>query len=267
MAQFLTPGFLQAVGSNGSPLVGAKLHVYEVGTTNPISLYSDEALTTPISNPLVADALGVFPAAFLDETSVKIVLTTSADVLVMSVEPVYTTGEVGGLPASLVSFDGTDIGLAATNVQDAIEELSQQAATPASTSVAGALRIATTEHVWQGATGNRAMISEHMVTANAFVQLTDASTIAWDWKEGINFEVTIDGNRTLGNPTNGIPGQTRSILVKGEDSTQRELTFGNQYGGVTPSLPDISESQWYRLAIYCVSSTHFLVSAQDASEP
>lgn len=267
MAQFLTPGFLQAVGSNGSPLAGAKLYVYETSTTTSLDLFSDEALSTPLANPLIADSTGVFPAAFLAETACKLVLTTSADTLVLSREPVYTTGEVGGLAANLVTFDGSGIGFAATNVQDAIEEQAQAAGTPASTTVAGALRIATTANVREATDGNRAMVSEHLKSANAFVPLADASTIAFDWTAGINFDVTLTANRTLGNPTGSIPGQTRSIVLKGNSGTDRTLSFGSNYGGVPPTLADITSTKWYRISIYCISTTHFLVSAQDASAP
>lgn len=267
MAQFLTPGFLQAVGSNGSPLVGAKLYVYEVSTTNELDLYSDEALSTPLANPLIADSTGVFPAAFLAETECKLVLTTSADTLILSREPVYTTGQVGGLAATQVTFDGSSIGFAATNVQEAIEEQAQASATPASTTTAGALRIATTPQVHAASSGNRALVAEHLSTAAAYVTLDDASTVAIDWKTGINFSLTIAGNRTLGNPTNGIPGTDRSILIQGNNSTDRTLSFGNQYGGDLPTLTDIDNGKWYRLVISCITASHFVVAAQDASEP
>lgn len=267
MAQYLTPAVLQVAGSNSSLLAGAKMHVYESGTTTPVSLYSDEAMTTPASNPLVADSLGIFPVAFLAETAVKVVITTSADVAVLSRDPVYTIGQVGGLAATQVTFDGSQIGFAATNVQEAIEEQAQAGQTPASTTTAGALRIATTPNVWAAASGNRALVSEHLSSAAAFVALSDASTISWDWQGGINFTLTVAGNRTLGNPTNGIPGTDRTVLVKGNSSTNRTLSFGNQYGGTLPTLSDIDDTKWYRLVISCISTSHFIVAAQDASEP
>jgi len=54
-----------ALGTDGSPLPGALLYFYESGTTTPKNAYTDAALTTPCSNPLVANAYGVFAATWL----------------------------------------------------------------------------------------------------------------------------------------------------------------------------------------------------------
>ena len=107
-------------------------------------------------------------------------------------------------------------------------------------------------------------------SASALVTLTDAATVAIDWTAGINFELELTANRVLGNPANGIPGTWRTIIVKGNatsPATQRTLTFGNQYGGELPSLTDIDDTKWYELILRCVTATHFLISARDASAP
>jgi hypothetical protein len=61
------------------------------------------------------------------------------------------------------------------------------------------------------------------------VALTDAATIAVDLNLGINFTVTIAGNRVLGNPANGKPGQTGSIFVTQDATGGRVLSFGANY--------------------------------------
>jgi len=61
------------------------------------------------------------------------------------------------------------------------------------------------------------------------VALADAATIAVDLSLGINFTVTIAGNRVLGNPTNGKPGQTGSIFVTQDGTGGRVLSFGANY--------------------------------------
>jgi hypothetical protein len=123
MAQFLTPAFLQASDASSNPLVGAKEYIYAAGTTTLLSLFSNEALTTPLTNPLVADAAGVFPGCFIAETKFKVLLKTSADVLLYSRDPVYSTGQADNVLASNVSFDGSGIGFSSTDVQAAIVEL------------------------------------------------------------------------------------------------------------------------------------------------
>jgi hypothetical protein len=64
---------------NGVPASGAKLFFYENKTTTPKDTFTDQALTTPHANPVVADSGGYFPEIYLDGVySWK--LTTSADV-------------------------------------------------------------------------------------------------------------------------------------------------------------------------------------------
>lgn len=53
------PFLLQALDDSGVPVAGAKLYSYAAGTTTPKALYEDEAGTTPLSNPLVANASGL----------------------------------------------------------------------------------------------------------------------------------------------------------------------------------------------------------------
>lgn len=68
---------------------GAKANFYVTGTTTFQNTYTDAALTIPSSNPVVADANGVFAPIYLDPTLVyKLTLTTSAAVLIYTVDPV-----------------------------------------------------------------------------------------------------------------------------------------------------------------------------------
>lgn len=74
--------------SDGRVLPGAKAYFFESGTTTPQDVYSDSGLTTPHTNPVVADSAGVFPAIYLDPTlQYKITLKSSADVLVYTIDP------------------------------------------------------------------------------------------------------------------------------------------------------------------------------------
>lgn len=81
-ALFTLPG--QTPVSAGSYLPGAKLAFTVTATSTPQDTYQDEALLTPHTNPVVADANGLFPAIYLDPRapSYRVVLKTSADVVV-----------------------------------------------------------------------------------------------------------------------------------------------------------------------------------------
>lgn len=63
----------------------------------------------------------------------------------------------------------------------------------------------------------------------AFQTLTDAATIATDCSTGLNFKVTLGGNRTLGNPTNAVDGQ-RYVWMLIQDATgSRTLTLDTKF--------------------------------------
>jgi hypothetical protein len=118
----------------------------------------------------------------------------------------------------------------------------------------------------RAAASNKVMTTDRIESASAEVTLTDAATVALDWDTFINGTVQITTNRALGNPTNGQPGTWRTVRVT-SDGGPDTLTFGNQYGGTPPTLDDITTTQHYLVTIYCVTTTHFVVSAVDASPP
>lgn len=101
-------------------------------------------------------------------------------------------------------------------------------------------------------------------TAAAFVALTDATPVAVDWDAGINFSLTVTANRQIGNPTNGQPGTFRTILVQGNDATDRAITFAANFLGEVPTITDCDSTRWYLLTIFCVTTSHFVVSSKKA---
>lgn len=69
--------------------------------------------------------------------------------------------------------------------------------------------------------------------------LTDAATIAVDFADSNNFSVTLGGNRTLGNPTNQVAGQSGSIFVAQDGTGSRTLAYSSDWefaGGTAPTL-------------------------------
>ena len=75
MAQLLTPGVIGPVDAGG----GAKLYVYEAGTSTLVSLWQDAAKALSASNPVTdSDAFGTFPPTFVDDGIYRIVITTSS---------------------------------------------------------------------------------------------------------------------------------------------------------------------------------------------
>ena len=74
----------------------------------------------------------------------------------------------------------------------------------------------------------------------AITTLTDASTIAIDMDDNNNFKVVLGGNRTLGNPTNVVEGQTGFIEVHQDGSGSRTLGYGSNYRFVGGTLPTVT---------------------------
>lgn len=58
----------RAADANGKGYAGAKWYFYEAGTTTLQAVYTTAALTTAHTNPVVADAGGLFPAIYFDPT-------------------------------------------------------------------------------------------------------------------------------------------------------------------------------------------------------
>lgn len=84
------------------------------------------------------------------------------------------------------------------------------------------------------------------VQSGAEVALTDAASIALDLDSGVNFNVTLGGDRTLANPTNGDIGQSGRIRVIQDATGSRTLSFGTQYefaGGTEPTLSTAANAE------------------------
>lgn len=80
MALYLTLPRAFHVNSAGQPYAAAKLYTYRAGTTTALAVYTTAALSVAHSQPVEADANGIFPAIYVDPNSgydMKIVLKTS----------------------------------------------------------------------------------------------------------------------------------------------------------------------------------------------
>lgn len=101
---------------DGAPLSGGKLYSYEPGTTTPKALYSDDGLSSALSNPVVADSAGRFAAMFADAGLYKLRLETSSGALVWEVDD-YDPGlgvEAAALPISAGGTGATTAAAART---------------------------------------------------------------------------------------------------------------------------------------------------------
>lgn len=68
-----------ALDGSGNVISGAKLFIYEAGTTSKLTTFSDSALTTPNTNPLIADSAGRFTTIYGNPDDYKFVLAPAND--------------------------------------------------------------------------------------------------------------------------------------------------------------------------------------------
>jgi len=116
MTRFINP-VQSAFDTNGDPVSGAKLYFYAAGTTTPKTTYSDNALTTANTNPVVADSAGRFGDIHLDTSQgmYKVVLKDAVDVTIWTRDNLQEYG----VAAFFERFSGTGSKTAFTLSNDA----------------------------------------------------------------------------------------------------------------------------------------------------
>jgi hypothetical protein len=124
----------------------------------------------------------------------------------------------------------------------------------------------TTAAQYQANTTGKALTTDKVWSAMAVVTLTDAATIAWDMSTGIDFQVTLAGNRTLGNPTNTQVGKKGRIKVIQDATGSRTLAKSSNFktvGGAALTLSTAANAIDY-IDYDCVSATEIRLSLSKA---
>lgn len=142
----------------------------------------------------------------------------------------------GGTAGTTAATARTGLGLGTSAVLDTATAAQYRANT--------ASKVLTTDQVWSAA---------------SYVTLTDAATIVFDLSTGVNFKVTLGGNRTLAYPTNS-KNQSGSILILQDGTGSRTLAYAAFWffpGGTKPVLSTAANS--YDLLTYTVIDGTFTV--------
>ena len=111
-------------------------------------------------------------------------------------------------------------------------------------------------------TANKAVSVGNAWEAMAEVSLTDGATISWDMSTGIDFTVTLAGNRTLANPTNLKVGKKGRLRVVQNSAGSKTLSYSSDYefsGGTAPVLSTTANAQDV-LYYDVISSTRIVLS-------
>jgi hypothetical protein len=85
--------------------------------------------------------------------------------------------------------------------------------------------------------------SDHLLfdsAAGTITALTDAATVAIDFSDSNNFSLTLGGNRTLGNPSNVVAGQSGFIAVTQDGTGGRTLAYSSNWSFAAGSAPTLT---------------------------
>jgi len=99
--------FRPALDANGIVVAGASLTFYRSATSTLETIYADAELTTPLANPLTANAAGVWPPIYIDNSKTyRVVLRDGSGSLLNEVDP-YVPGSSGGPAGQTGPADNT----------------------------------------------------------------------------------------------------------------------------------------------------------------
>lgn len=93
--------------ANGDIMPGCYMQFYRTGTVTPADVFTDAALTTPHTNPVVADSAGRFPVIYLDPlVTYRVQLYDADDVLIYDIDPYAPPRDYP--PGTVMFFHGTE---------------------------------------------------------------------------------------------------------------------------------------------------------------
>jgi hypothetical protein len=262
------------VDEAGNIQVGAEMYVRDQGDNSLVALYSDDGSTTT-ANPVVSDASGYVDFYTADNTlKLEIYIDGELEKTIEQYQHfdldnitsfAWTLLDDVNAAAARATLDlepGTDVqaydaglaALAAFNTNGLLAQTADNTFAGRTITNGGLLTVtngdgvagnptvavdeATTAQV-RANTADKVLSTDQTWAAGAYVALTDAATVDVDLATGINFSLTIGGNRTLGAPSNTKDGQAGEIIITQDGTGSRTLAYHANWkfaGGSDPVL-------------------------------
>ena len=85
--------------------------------------------------------------------------------------------------------------------------------------------------------------NDHLVfdsAAGNITALTDAATVSVNFASSNNFSLTLGGNRTLGNPSNVVAGQSGFIAITQDGTGSRTLAYSSNWSFASGTAPTLT---------------------------
>jgi hypothetical protein len=212
---------------------GATWNWIQYFPNDPETRYGD-AITT-----LESDVLG------LDTSKLSVTTAASTYQTQAGMSSYLTTSAAGSTYAPLASptFTGTVTIPAGASISGYLDTTTASTTYQTQAGMSGYLAtgtIGTTVQAYDADTA-KTDIAQSFTAAQRgeITTLTDAATVAVDFADSNNFTVTLGGNRTLGNPTNQVAGQSGSLFVVQDGTGSRTLAYSSDWefaGGTAPTL-------------------------------
>ncbi len=173
---------------------GSKLSFFDFGTSNPKTTFSDFALTSANTDPVLADADGLFPDIFLD-IKATVTLESSTGVNIYGPIDIFAPEDtVLTLAASLVSVLDAASNFTATDVELVLKEISDDWLKLARTNTISAIQTFTAALQMSDQEVRRALLLDYAIKHNSISSVSGTLTI--DLTTGNSFVTTLTENIT-----------------------------------------------------------------------
>jgi len=239
---------------------GGILSLNATGSVGTVNLSTSQAqnLILTISGAMTGNAVYTLP---LNSGSTGIVggqwivrnATTGS--FTVTVAPISGGGSSVSIPqGETVSIfsDGTNVALAdnPTSTVNAILATRDVFAGPGLTgggSLSGDVTLSADQATaanWRENVSNKLLNPNAVWNAMSEVTLTEptppSTTFSWDMSAGFDFILTLNGNRTLANPTNTKVGQKGRLIIQQDATGSRTLTWGSNFKFANATPPTLS---------------------------